>query len=61
MTLRTFALVVALWTGSANAEDPAIATLQEWLSQPEGNIDLAHAKVALDHAIDPSIDIDATL
>lgn len=38
-----------------------MATLQEWLSKPEGTIDLAQAKVALDHAIDPSIDVEAAL
>ena len=43
MTLRAFALVVGLWAGTAQAEDPTIATLQAWLSKPEGTIDLAHA------------------
>lgn len=61
MTLRASAFALLFWVGSANAEETAIATLQTLLSGTEGTIDLAHAKVTLDHAIDPSINIDATL
>lgn len=45
----------------AAADSHAIATLRRWLAEPEGRIDLARAKVELDHAMDPSVDVDATL
>lgn len=38
-----------------------IAVLRQLLAQPEGRIDLAQAKVAIDRMIDPSIDAAATL
>ena len=43
-------------TSSSNA-----AVLRQLLAQPEGAIDLARAKIAIDQIVDPSIDADATL
>lgn len=56
-------LFLALMTVSAWATTPIPqeTTLHLLLQQPEGSIDLARAKVAIDLMIDPSIDTDATL
>ncbi|MFA0925030.1 hypothetical protein [Xanthomonas fragariae] len=45
----------------ASSSAPWETTLRLLLLQPEGSIDLANAKVAIDRMIDPSIDSDATL
>lgn len=47
--------------GSATADDANIASLRALLRQPEGRIDLARAKVTIDHMVDPHVDVDATL
>ncbi|HJR73060.1 MAG TPA: transglutaminase family protein [Luteimonas sp.] len=44
-----------------NSEDPGVALVRKLLSIPEGEIDFAQAKIAIDHLIDPSIDSAATL
>ena len=41
MTMRICALALLLWAGNANADDAAIATLQAWLSKPEGTCQVA--------------------
>ncbi|KAF1715781.1 hypothetical protein CSC71_00625 [Pseudoxanthomonas sangjuensis] len=46
---------------AAQARDANIATLRRLLDQPEGQIDLARAKVAIDHMVDPTVDMDGTL
>jgi regulator of sirC expression with transglutaminase-like and TPR domain len=38
-----------------------IAAFKRLLNQSEGQIDLAQAKVAIDHMVDPSVDVEATL
>lgn len=42
-------------------EDTNIAELRRLLQQPEGSIDLAEAKVAVDRMVDPAVDIRKTL
>jgi regulator of sirC expression with transglutaminase-like and TPR domain len=46
---------------AAASTDPNTATLRRLLAQPEGSIDLARAKVTIDHLADPSVDIEGTL
>lgn len=46
---------------AASARDASIATLQRLLAQPEGRIDLTHAKVVIDRMVDPAVDVAATL
>ncbi|MCL1633356.1 hypothetical protein M2650_01675 [Luteimonas sp. SX5] len=41
--------------------DPNVEELRKLLSQPEGFIDLAKAKVAIDHMVDPKVDVQGTL
>jgi len=41
--------------------DTGVATLRRLLEQPEGAIDLARAKVAIDRLVDPTIDAEDTL
>lgn len=61
--VRVLGLCLALMAASAWAttSTPQETTLRLLLLQPEGSIDLASAKVAIDRMIDPSIDPDATL
>lgn len=59
-------LCLALWSVSSSAATPTSSTPKETtlrllLEQPEGSIDLARAKIAIDRMVDPSIDPDATL
>lgn len=42
-------------------DDPNLAELRRLLKQPEGSIDLAKAKVAIDHMVDPKVDVQGTL
>ncbi|WP_240792499.1 transglutaminase-like domain-containing protein [Pseudoxanthomonas sp. X-1] len=46
---------------TSDASDASIAALEQLLSQPEGQIDLARAKVTIDHMVDPKVDVEATL
>ena len=47
--------------GSKPAPDPALRTIQALLATPEAELDLAKAKLAIDHLIDPQINISRTL
>lgn len=46
---------------SARASDPNLVAVRKILQTPEADIDLAKAKLAIAHMIDPSIDVVATL
>lgn len=46
---------------AAPADGASIATLLKLLDQPEGQIDLARAKVTIDHLVDPKVDVEVTL
>lgn len=46
---------------AAPADGASIATLRKLLDQPEGQIDLARAKVTIDHLVDPKVDVEVTL
>jgi len=46
---------------AAPADGASITTLRKLLDQPEGQIDLARAKVTIDHLVDPKVDVEATL
>jgi regulator of sirC expression with transglutaminase-like and TPR domain len=54
-------VVAAPITSITLPNDPNIAVLRTLVSQPEGHIDFAKAKVAIDRMIDPKIDERATL
>ena len=45
----------------ADAPDPNLPALKAMLLQPEKHIDLASAKLTIDHMIDPTINIEANL
>ncbi|MBB4131841.1 hypothetical protein [Xanthomonas sp. 3075] len=45
----------------SQAPDSNIATLRKLLDQPEEQIDLARAKVTIDHMVDPKIDANGML
>jgi regulator of sirC expression with transglutaminase-like and TPR domain len=47
--------------GSTHTHHPNIQTLRAILELPEDQIDLAKAKLTIDHMIDPAIDVDAWL
>lgn len=61
------AALVALPPASAKAESSAtrveaeLAPLRALLDTPEDKVDFATAKLTIDHLIDPSVDVDATL
>ncbi len=44
-----------------DSADIGTAALRHLLKQPEGSIDLARAKVTIDHMADPTVDIEGTL
>lgn len=46
---------------SALAEDADVATLRQWLNQPEGAIDLVLAKATIDRMVDPQVDVPGML
>jgi hypothetical protein len=49
------------FSGGTQAHHPIIQTLRAILELPEDQIDLAKAKLTIDHMIDPAIDVDAWL
>lgn len=68
--LSTLLLLVSTGDGFAlptvdfkatQARDTNVATLRKLLDQPEGQIDLARAKVTIDRMVDPTVDVDGTL
>jgi len=54
-------LATSAWATTPATKVPRETTLRLLLEQPEGSIDLARAKIAIDRMVDPSIDPDATL
>lgn len=57
-------LPVSAFATAANAGGAStsnMAALRQLLNQPEGSIDLARAKVTIDHMVDPKVDIEGTL
>ncbi|PNS09105.1 transglutaminase family protein [Solilutibacter silvestris] len=61
MGLMGVCLALMAATACAASPAPQEATLRQLLQQPEGAIDLARAKIAIDRVVDPSIDSVATL
>lgn len=61
LLVATGAAAVPARIGQAAPSDAAVATLRRLLSQPEGAIDLARAKVTIDQLVDPTIDVERTL
>lgn len=70
LAVVTAATLIASWDAMANdsraqpltsSADADLAVVREILQQPEAGIDLAKAKLTIDHMIDPSIDVDQTL
>jgi regulator of sirC expression with transglutaminase-like and TPR domain len=66
-TLRWLLFVAIAMTGVAQAQstarssDPNLAAVRKILQTPEADIDLAKTKLTIDHMMDPSIDVAATL
>lgn len=59
-----FALIgsaIPVLAESPAAEPPELATLRELFTLPDEEIDLGKAKLLIDHIIDPSVDVAATL
>lgn len=55
-------VAITSWAATlAATTPPQETTLLLLLQQPEGSVDLARAKIAIDRLVDPSIDPDATL
>jgi regulator of sirC expression with transglutaminase-like and TPR domain len=46
---------------SASSEPPELLTLGEFFTLPDNAIDLGKARLLIDHVIDPSLDVSATL
>lgn len=55
------ALMPSVAGASTAKNNSDIATLRALIAVPEGQIDLARAKVAIDHMVDPTVDVPSTL
>ena len=54
-------LFIVVPSSYANTDKPKIAIIQQLLTVPENQIDLAFAKVTIDKLVDPSVDVEDTL
>ncbi|MFA1260138.1 transglutaminase family protein [Xanthomonas axonopodis pv. fascicularis] len=48
-------------SNSVPADAANLAILRRLLNEPEGQVDLARAKVTIDHMVDPKVDVEGTL